>query len=219
MNIPPIAAKPWLPADCARVISEVEQVLARAHDLSAIEARLAALVDDHEQLLDRDSLGLNAGTNIMNPRAAAYLSRSLGNRPSLGWPGDKYEMGMEHAAEIEVIAESLVKRLFAAPYAEIRVGSGALANLYAFMATCQPGDTIMGLSLAHGGHLTHGSPVNLSGKLYRVVSYGLDADERIDYDAAERLALAERPKMIVTGASAYSRVIDWKRFQIGRAHV
>ncbi len=202
MNIPPIAAKPWLPADCARVISEVEQVLARAHDLSAIEARLAALVDDHEQLLDRDSLGLNAGTNIMNPRAAAYLSRSLGNRPSLGWPGDKYEMGMEHAAEIEVIAESLVKRLFAAPYAEIRVGSGALANLYAFMATCEPGDTIMAFTGEMGGHVTHhkAGAAGLYGLRTEPVPFD-GAAMTIDLEALRRAAKKLRPKLITVAGS------------------
>lgn len=105
--------------------------------------------------MDHDSLGLNAGTNVMNPRAAALLGRSLGNRPSLGYPGDKYEMGMEYAEQIEVVAESLVRRLFGAPYAEIRVGSGALANLYAFMATAQPGERIMAFPPEMGGHVTH----------------------------------------------------------------
>src|SRR6185312_3081832 len=138
MNIKTSAEKPWLPADCAAIVAKVQESLAAANDLDTIEAKLLALVEAHERLLDRESLGLNAGTNIMNPRAAALLSRSLGNRPSLGYPGDKYEMGMEHAAEIEVIAESLAKRLFDAPFAEIRVGSGALANLYVFMATCEP---------------------------------------------------------------------------------
>ena len=118
MNIRTIAQKPWLPQECATVIARIEQSLREANGLDAIEAKLMRLADDHERHLDRESIGLNAGTNIMNPKAAALLARSLGNRPSLGYPGDKYEMGMEYAEEIEVITEDLVKRLFNAPYAE-----------------------------------------------------------------------------------------------------
>src|SRR5712692_10161075 len=125
--------KPWLPADCRRLVAEVEARLG-SKTADAIEREVMRLVDAHERHMDRESIGLNAGTNVMNPRAAALLTRSLGNRPSLGYPGDKYEMGMEFAGEIEVVTEALVRRLFGAPYAEIRVGSGALANLYAFMA-------------------------------------------------------------------------------------
>src|SRR5262249_52335034 len=99
MNIRTIAQKPWLPQDCAKAVHKIEQSLAAVNGLDAIEARLMSLVEDHERHLDRESIGLNAGTNIMNPRAAALLSRSLGNRPSLGYPGDKYEMGMEYAEE------------------------------------------------------------------------------------------------------------------------
>src|SRR5688572_29713827 len=104
-------------------------------------------------------------------------------------------------------------KLFGAPWANVQPHSGSQANQAVYTAALKPGDTILGMSLAHGGHLTHGSPVNLSGKLYRIVSYGLNDREEIDYDAAERIALAERPKLIVTGASAYSLAIDWKRFR------
>src|SRR5262245_56894767 len=147
--------KPWIPDDCAKVIDAVEASLRQWNDLDSIETQLLGLVDRHENHMDRESIGLNAGTNVMNPRAAALLSRSLGNRPSLGYPGDKYEMGMEAAGEIEIITENLVKRLFDAPYAEIRVGSGALANLYSFMATAKPGDRIMAFTGEMGGHVTH----------------------------------------------------------------
>lgn len=154
MSSDSIASKSWLPADCAEVIAGIEAGL----DLTAradVEAKLFDLVKDHERHMDHETLGLNAGTNVMNPRAAALLGRSLGNRPSLGYPGDKYEMGMHYAEQIEVMAEGLVKRLFGAPYAEIRVPSGALANLYAFMATCRPGDRILAFSGEMGGHVTH----------------------------------------------------------------
>ena len=122
------AEKSWLPEECRRVVAAAEARL-RGNDLDEIEAQIGRLVDAHERHMDHETLGLYAGTNVMNPRAAALLGRSLGNRPSLGYPGDKYEMGMEYAEQLEVVAEALVKRLFGAPYAEIRVGSGALSGL------------------------------------------------------------------------------------------
>jgi glycine hydroxymethyltransferase len=197
-----IADKPWLPADCATVVAEMERALAGANDFDAIEKTVLGLVADHERLLDAESIGLNAGTNVMNPKAAALLSRSLGNRPSLGYPGDKYEMGMEFAAEIEVVAESLAKRLFAAPFAEIRVGSGALANLYAFMATCRPGDTIMAFTGEMGGHVTH-HKAGAAG-LYGLVTHPVPHDGTrmaIDLDALRREAQRLRPKLITVAGS------------------
>ncbi|MBC8038846.1 MAG: aminotransferase class I/II-fold pyridoxal phosphate-dependent enzyme [Rhizobiales bacterium] len=202
MNIRPSSEKSWLPADCAAVIADVEQRLGKTDDLSAVEANLMQLIGDHERHMDAESLGLNAGTNVMNPRAAALLSRSLGNRPSLGYPGDKYEMGMEYAGQIEVIAENLVKRLFAAPYAEIRVGSGALANLYCFMAAAKPGDRIMAFTGEMGGHVTHHAD-GAAGL------YGLDihpvphdgARMTIDLDALRREAKRLRPKLITIAGS------------------
>jgi glycine hydroxymethyltransferase len=202
MNVHPSSEKPWLPDDCAAVVAGVERLLAKASGLAAIEASLMQLVDDHERHLDRESLGLNAGTNVMNPRAAALLSRSLGNRPSLGYPGDKYEMGMEYAGQIEVIAENLVKRLFNAPYAEIRVGSGALANLYSFMAVAKPGDRIMAFTGEMGGHVTHHA-AGAAGL------YGLDihpvphdgARMTIDLEALRREANRLQPKLITVAGS------------------
>ena len=111
------------------------------------------------------------------------------------------------------MARKRAKKLFGAPWANVQPHSGSQANQSVYTAALKPGDTLLGMSLAMGGHLTHGSPVNLSGKLYRIVSYGLNQDEEIDYDAAERIAMAEKPKLIVTGASAYSLAIDWKRFR------
>ena len=202
MNIKTSAEKPWLPADCAAIVAKVQESLAAANDLDTIEAKLLALVDEHERLLDRESIGLNAGTNIMNPRAAALLSRSLGNRPSLGYPGDKYEMGMEYAGEIEVIAEGLVKRLFDARYAEVRVGSGALANLYCFMATCRPGDRIMVFPPEMGGHATHheAGAAGLYGLEIHPVPYDgprMTVDLGRLRDGAKRL----RPKLITVAGS------------------
>jgi glycine hydroxymethyltransferase len=194
--------KPWIPPDCAKIIDAVEASLAQANDLDSIEHRLLDLVDRHERHLDHESIGLNAGTNVMNPRAAALLGRSLGNRPSLGYPGDKYEMGMEFAGEIEVIAEELVKQLFEAPYAEIRVGSGALANLYAFMATAKPGDRIMAFTGEMGGHVTHheAGAAGLYGLETHPVPFDA-ANMAIDLDRLRSEARRLSPKLITVAGS------------------
>ena len=202
MNMPPSSAKPWLPAECASVIADVERLLSEANDLASVEANLMHLIGDHERHLDRESLGLNAGTNVMNPRAAALLSRSLGNRPSLGYPGDKYEMGMEYGGQIEVITETLVKRLFNAPYAEIRVGSGALANLYCFMAAAKPGDRIMAFTGEMGGHVTHHA--NGAAGLYGLDIHPVPHDGArmtIDLAALRRDAKRLQPKLITVAGS------------------
>jgi glycine hydroxymethyltransferase len=194
-------AKPWLPAESRAVIAAAEaRLLGNSSD--AIEAGLLRLVDAHERHMDHDSIGLNAGTNVMNPRAAALLARSLGNRPSLGYPGEKYEMGMEFAEEIEIVADALVRRLFGAPYAEIRIGSGALANLYAFMAVCEPGDRIMVFPGEMGGHVTH----NRDGAagLYRLEIHPVPYDAArmaIDLDRLREAARRLRPKMITVAGS------------------
>src|SRR5437588_467413 len=202
MSIRATAGKPWLPRDCAAVVNRIEQSLGQANGLAAFEARIMRLIDDHERHLDRESIGLNAGTNIMNPRAAALLSRSLGNRPSLGYPGDKYEMGMEHAEEIEVITERLVRQLFDAPYAEIRVGSGALANLYCFMATAEPGDRIMAFPSEMGGHVTH-QAAGAAG-LYGLEIHPVPCDGRrmtIDLDRLRSDAKRLQPRLITLAGS------------------
>ena len=137
----------------------------------------------------------------------------LTNKYAEGYPGKRYYGGCEFVDIAETIAIDRAKQLFGAPWANVQPHSGSQANQAVYTSALKPGDTILGMSLAMGGHLTHGSPVNLSGKLYRVVSYGLNGNEEIDYDEAEKTALKEKPKLIVTGASAYSRVIDWRRFR------
>lgn len=195
------ARKPWLPPDSGRLVAEAEARLL-PNGADAIAERVLRLVADHERHMDRESIGLNAGTNVMNPRAASMLARSLGNRPSLGYPGDKYEMGMEFAEQIEIVAEALVRQLFGAPYAEIRVGSGALANLYVFMATCQPGDRIMAFPGEMGGHVTHhrAGAAGLYGlEVHPVPCDGprMDVDLGRLRDEARRL----RPKLITLAGS------------------
>src|SRR6266568_3915929 len=195
------ADKSWLPGDCRRVVAEVEERLV-SKGAGAIEREVMRLVDAHERHMDRKSIGLNAGTNVMNPRAAALLARSLGNRPSLGYPGDKYEMGMEFAEEIEIVAETLVRRLFGAPYAELRLGSGALANLYAFMATCAPGDRIMAFPGEMGGHVTHHR--DGAAGLYRLEVHPVPYDGArmaIDLDRLREDARRLRPKLITVAGS------------------
>ncbi len=160
-----------------------------------------------------DHVELIASENYASPAVLAAQGSLLTNKYAEGYPGRRYYGGCEFVDVAETIAIERAKALFGAPWANVQAHSGSQANQAVCMAALKPGDTILGLSLACGGHLTHGSPVNLSGKLYKVVSYGLDAKEQIDYDQAERLALEHRPRMIVAGASAYSRVIDWQRFR------
>ncbi|HUK10851.1 MAG TPA: aminotransferase class I/II-fold pyridoxal phosphate-dependent enzyme [Stellaceae bacterium] len=196
-----IADKPWFPEECRRVVAEAEARLA-GDDADRIEAEVLRLVEAHERHMDRETIGLNAGTNVMNPRAAALLARSLGNRPSLGYPGDKYEMGMQFAEQIEVLTEALVRRLFKAPYVEIRVGSGALANLYAFMATCSAGDPIMAFPPEMGGHVTHhhAGAAGLYGLKIHPIPY--DAGRMtIDLDRLRSEARRIRPRLITLAGS------------------
>src|SRR5512132_3075485 len=158
-----------------------------------------------------DHVELIASENYASPAVMAAQGSQLTNKYAEGYPGKRYYGGCEYVDLAETIAMERAKKLFGAPWANVQPHSGSQANQAVYTSVLKPGDTILGMSLAHGGHLTDGSPVNLSGKLYRVVSYGLNEREEIDYDAAERTALVEKPKLIVTGASAYSRVIDWQR--------
>jgi glycine hydroxymethyltransferase len=166
-----------------------------------------------ENQRQEDHVELIASENYVSRAVLMAQGSQLTNKYAEGYPGKRYYGGCEFVDIAETLAIERAKKLFGAPWANVQPHSGSQANQAVYTATLKPGDTILGMSLAMGGHLTHGSPVNLSGKLYRIVSYGLNAKEEIDYDAAEKLALAEKPKLIVTGASSYSRVIDWKRFR------
>jgi glycine hydroxymethyltransferase len=166
-----------------------------------------------ENRRQEDHVELIASENYVSPAVLAAQGSQLTNKYAEGYPGKRYYGGCEYVDIAESLAIERVKKLFGASWANVQPHSGSQANQAVYTAALQPGDTLLGLSLAHGGHLTHGSPVNLSGKLYKVVSYGLTDKEEIDYDQAEQLALQHRPKMIVTGASAYALAIDWKRFR------
>ena len=166
-----------------------------------------------ENQRQEDHVELIASENYVSRQVLIAQGSQLTNKYAEGYPGKRYYGGCEYVDMAESLAIARAKRLFGAPWANVQPHSGSQANQAVYTAALKPGDTILGMSLAMGGHLTHGSPVNLSGKLYRIVSYGLNAKEEIDYDAAEKIAMAEKPKLIVTGASSYSRVIDWKRFR------
>jgi glycine hydroxymethyltransferase len=166
-----------------------------------------------ENQRQEDHVELIASENYVSLPVLLAQGSQLTNKYAEGYPGRRYYGGCEYVDMAESIAIERAKKLFGAPWANVQPHSGSQANQAVYTAALKPGDTILGMSLAHGGHLTHGSPVNLSGKLYRIVSYGLNEKEEIDYDAAERIAMSEKPKLIVTGASAYSLAIDWKRFR------
>ncbi len=166
-----------------------------------------------ENRRQEDHVELIASENYASPAVLAAQGSQLTNKYAEGYPGKRYYGGCEYVDIAETLAIERAKKLFGADWANVQPHSGSQANQSVYVTLLKPGDTVLGMSLAHGGHLTHGSPVNLSGKLYNFVSYGLNASEEIDYDAAERIALEHRPKLIVTGASAYSLAIDWQRFR------
>ncbi len=161
-----------------------------------------------------NTLELIASENFTSTAVLEATGSIFTNKYAEGYPGRRYYGGCEHVDVVERLAIDRAKELFGAEHANVQPHSGSQANMVVFMALLEPGDTFMGMNLAHGGHLTHGHPLNFSGKLYKVVPYGVrQEDERIDYDEAERLAKEHRPKMILVGASAYPRFIDFARFR------
>ena len=161
----------------------------------------------------RANLELIASENIVSPAVMAAMGSVLTNKYAEGYPGKRYYGGCEFVDQIENVCIDRAKELFGAKYANVQPHSGSQANNAAYLALCKPGDTVMGMDLSNGGHLTHGCPANFSGKFYNIVPYGCDpATGRIDYDEVRALALKHRPRMIIAGASAYPRVIDFARF-------
>ncbi len=161
----------------------------------------------------RRNLELIASENLVSPAVMAAMGSVLTNKYAEGYPGKRYYGGCECVDIVENIAIERAKKLFGAGFANVQAHSGAQANTAVYFALLEPGDTVLGMSLAHGGHLTHGSPVNLSGKYFNFVSYGLGDDETIDYNKVEALAKEHKPKLIVAGASAYPRIIDFPRLR------
>ncbi len=199
--MPHLARRTWTPVNCETYVQQIatETATMPADD---VDARIDTLIAENRQIHERDCINLNPATNIMNPKAEAALAAGLGSRPSLGYPGDKYEMGLEAIEKIEVICAELAAEIFQAKYAEIRVGSGALANLYAFMATTRPGDSIIVPPSSIGGHVTH----HTSGAagLYGVNIHPapvLADGYTIDITALASLALEVKPSLITIGGS------------------
>ena len=168
---------------------------------------------EHERHRQEEHIELIASENYTSTRVMAAQGSVLTNKYAEGYPAKRYYGGCEYVDVAEQLAIDRVKQLFGADYANVQPHSGSQANSAVYMALLNPGDTVLGQSLAHGGHLTHGSPVNFSGKIYKSVQYGLTPAGVIDYDQAEQLALEHKPKMVLGGFSAYSRVVDWQRLR------
>ena len=167
-----------------------------------------------EERRQEEHIELIASENYTSPRVMQAQGTVLTNKYAEGYPGKRYYGGCEHVDKAEQLAIDRVKALFGADYANVQPHSGSQANSAVFLALCVPGDTILGMSLADGGHLTHGAKPNFSGKMYNAIQYGLNADTgEVDYEQVEALALEHKPKMIIAGFSAYSRVMDWARFR------
>jgi len=187
-------------------------MFADTHTLASVDPEIWQAIRD-EYRRQEDGLELIASENYASPAVLAAQGTVLTNKYAEGYPGKRYYGGCEFVDVAESLAIERVKKLFGAQYANVQPHSGSQANQAVYMAMLKPGDTILGMSLAHGGHLTHGAAVNLSGKLYNSVAYGLSEVEEIDYDQVRDLAREFNPRMIVAGASAYALRADWERFR------
>ena len=181
--------------------------------IQAVDPELASAMRD-ELTRQREHIELIASENFVSDAVLAAMGSHLTNKYAEGYPGKRYYGGCQYVDVVENIARDRAKQLFGAEHANVQPHSGAQANMAVYFAMLTPGDTVMGMNLSHGGHLTHGSPVNMSGKYFNFVPYGVTEEEEvIDYDALERQALEVRPKLIVAGASAYPRIIDFARLR------
>nr|WP_010131716.1 serine hydroxymethyltransferase [Microbulbifer agarilyticus] len=181
--------------------------------LSSYDPDVWSAIQDEDRRQE-EHIELIASENYTSPQVMEAQGTKLTNKYAEGYPGKRYYGGCEYVDKVEALAIQRAKELFGADYANVQPHSGSQANAAVYQALCAPGDTVLGMSLAHGGHLTHGAKVNFSGKIYNAVQYGLNAETgEVDYDEVERLALEHKPKMIVAGFSAYSRIMDWARFR------
>ena len=181
-------------------------------EIANFDPEIAQAMTDEINRQDH-TIELIASENIVSKAVMAAMGSPLTNKYAEGYPGNRYYGGCEYVDVVEDLARERAKKLFGCEYVNVQPHSGAQANMAVFFAILQPGDTFMGMNLAHGGHLTHGSPVNMSGKYFNVVPYGVNDEGFIDYDEVLRIAKECKPKMIVAGASAYARAIDFKRFR------
>ncbi len=166
-----------------------------------------------KKVRQEEHIELIASENYTSPRVMQAQGSQLTNKYAEGYPGKRYYGGCEYVDIVEQLAIDRAKELFGADYANVQPHSGSRANFAVYTALLEPGDTVLGMNLAHGGHLTHGSPVNFSGKLYNIVPYGIDATGHIDYADLEKQAKEHKPKMIIGGFSAYSGVVDWAKMR------
>ncbi|MDF2877860.1 MAG: serine hydroxymethyltransferase [Clostridia bacterium] len=182
-------------------------------EVYAVDGEIAALIAE-ETNRQNNKIELIASENFVSKAVMAAMGSPLTNKYAEGYPGKRYYGGCEVVDKVEELARERAKKIFGAEHANVQPNSGSQANQAVFFAVLKPGDIVMGMNLSHGGHLTHGSPVNISGKHYRVISYEVNAEtERIDYDNIRQLALEHRPKMMIAGASAYARSIDFSKFR------
>lgn len=187
-------------------------MLKRDMNIADYDAELFAAIQE-ETARQEEHIELIASENYTSPRVMEAQGSQLTNKYAEGYPGKRYYGGCEYVDKAEQLAIERACQLFGAEYANVQPHSGSQANNAVYMALLNAGDTVLGMSLAHGGHLTHGSPVNFSGKLYNIIPYGIDENGQIDYAEVEALALEHKPKMIIGGFSAYSQVVDWKRMR------
>ena len=187
-------------------------MFSKSVNLAQYDPELAAAIAQEDQR-QQDHVELIASENYVSCAVMEAQGSQLTNKYAEGYPGKRYYGGCEYVDIVEQLAIDRVKELFGAAYANVQPHSGSQANQAVYASVLKPGDTILGMSLAHGGHLTHGASVNISGKLYNAITYGLDENEVLDYAEVERLALEHKPKMIVAGASAYALQIDWSKFR------
>lgn len=188
-------------------------MFSKGMEIAGFDDELWSAIQDEERRQE-DHIELIASENYASPRVMQAQGTVLTNKYAEGYPGKRYYGGCEYVDVVEALAIERAKQLFGADYANVQPHSGSQANAAVYMALLNPGDTVLGMSLAHGGHLTHGAKVNFSGKIYNAVQYGLDpATGEIDYAQVEALAREHRPKMVVAGFSAYSQVVDWQRFR------
>ena len=181
-------------------------------EIEKVDSEIADLIKAEVQR-QNSHIELIASENWVSKAVMAAMGSPLTNKYAEGYPGKRFYGGCVCVDEVEQLAIDRAKELFGCEYANVQPHSGAQANMAVFFAMLKPGDTVMGMNLAHGGHLTHGSPANLSGAYFNVVSYGVNDDGVIDYEEVRRIALENHPKLIVAGASAYARVIDFKKFR------
>ncbi len=185
-------------------------MFSRAKTLSVVDPELAKYVE-LERVRQDEHIELIASENYTSPAVMEVQGSQLTNKYAEGYPGKRFYGGCEYVDQVEQLAIDRIKKLYGAEYANVQPHSGSQANQAVYFSILKPGDTIMGMNLGHGGHLTHGSPANLSGKLFNIVPYGLNDKEEIDYDEMERIAIECKPKLLIGGASAYALGFDWER--------